>query len=77
MPNRPVDPNDPPNPPDVTVESVFGAQAGNPPILPEEEIGEGESQAPEGALTENAEPQAPEGALIESDLPNRPEPGGA
>ena len=36
MPNRPVDPNDPPNAPDVTVEEVFGAQAGNPPIIDEE-----------------------------------------
>jgi hypothetical protein len=34
MPNSPVNPNDPPNAPDLTLESVFGAQAGNPPILP-------------------------------------------
>lgn len=36
MPIHPANPNDPPNPPDVTVEEVFGAQAGNPPIVDEE-----------------------------------------
>jgi hypothetical protein len=61
MPNRPVDPNDPPNPPDVTVESVLGAQIGNPPILPMEEDGpaEGEVEPPEGALINEVVPPSP------------------
>ena len=58
MPNRPVDPNDPPNPPDVTVESVLGAQVGNPPILPLE-----------GTEAEGGPVEPPEGALISEIVP--------
>ena len=64
MPNRPINPNDPPNPPDVTVESVFGAEVGNPPILPLEEDapGEGHPEPPEGALINEAASEAPPAA---------------
>lgn len=55
MPNRPVDPNDPPNPPDVTVEAVLGAQVGNPPILPDEE-----NKAEEAAAVEPQQPELPQ-----------------
>lgn len=37
MSTLPLHPDDPPNPPDVTIEAVLGAQTGNPPILPLEE----------------------------------------
>jgi hypothetical protein len=57
MPNRPVDPNDPPNPPDVTVESVFGAQAGNPPIIEEENPSQAEVEL--AAEPSEVEPPAP------------------
>jgi hypothetical protein len=58
MPNRPAHPNDPPNPPDVTVESVLGAQVGNPPILSDDDADpkQGEVEPPEGALTNEIVP---------------------
>jgi len=58
MPNRPISPNDPPNPPDVTVESVLGAQVGNPPILSDDDAdpNQGEVEPPEGALTSEVVP---------------------
>jgi hypothetical protein len=56
MPNRPVNPNDPPNPPDVTLESVFGAEVGNPPILPADEEAHGEE------VEEGTEPPTPDAA---------------
>jgi hypothetical protein len=59
MPNRPINPNDPPNPPDITVESVFGAEVGNPPILPleENEPADGHPEPPDGALIDEVVPR--------------------
>lgn len=64
MPNLPENPNDPPNPPDVTVESVFGAQAGNPPILPADEPSDAEVEI---AADPSEVPEA-------SKLPSGPDP---
>jgi hypothetical protein len=65
MPNRPVNPNDPPNPPDVTVESVFGAQAGNPPILPADEEATPEMEQEEGETLPAPETPPPDAPPIE------------
>ena len=62
MPTRPINPDDPPNPPDVVVEAVLGAQVGNPPILPEEDAegNEGdEVEPPPGALVDPPDAEGP------------------
>jgi hypothetical protein len=58
MPTEPLKPNDPPNPPDVVVENVLGAQVGNPPILPMPESTETEEVVLE-ELPPGTEPEQP------------------